>query len=201
MTLLRTDRMDGLRTASPLATEPRWYACYTRAKHEKQVIARLESSGIESYLPTVPSTRVWKDRSKTLLWPLFPSYVFGRFTLGDVHRVLTVPGVSTIVRANGLPAPIPDGEIDNVRAFATAVAAAQVEPELQPLVDAGSWVRVRGGAFKDVVGQAIERRGKKRMLVGLHAVGQGMEVDIDTRLLRVIPPPAWATAARPPAPR
>jgi len=184
--------MDELRTPPHLLNEPRWYACYTRARHEKQVSARLQDRGIESYLPTVPSTRQWKDRTKTVDWPLFPSYVFGHFTLRDLHRVLTVPGVSTIVRSNGLPSPIPEDEIRNVQAFAAAVAAARVESEPGPLAQEGEWVEVQDGPFKGVVGRAIERRGRRRMLVGLSAVGQGMEVDVDTRMLRVIPPPPWA---------
>jgi transcription antitermination factor NusG len=179
-------------TPAHLLTEARWYACYTRARHEKQVSARLKRSGVESYLPMVASKRTWRDRAKTVDLPLFPSYVFGHFALRDVHRVLTVPGVSTIVRNNGLPAPIPDGELRNVRAFAAGLAQAKVEPEPAPLVGVGEWVRVHDGPFQDVVGRATERRGRKRMLVTFTAVGQGLEVDIDARLLHVIPPPDWA---------
>jgi transcription antitermination factor NusG len=182
------------RTPEHLLTEPRWYATFTRSRHEKQVSARLERCGIESYLPTVASTHQWKDRKKRVEEPLFPSYVFARFTLQDVHTVLTVPGISTIVRANGLPCPIPEEELRNVQAFASAMAEAQVESEPGPMVAEGEWIEVMDGPFKGVLGRAIERRGRKRMLVGLSAVGQGMEVDIDTRLLRPVPPPDWAAS-------
>jgi transcription antitermination factor NusG len=184
--------LDEPRAHSHLYGEARWYACYTRARAEKQVSTLLERRGIESYLPLVPLARKWKDRTKTVPWPLFPSYVFGRFTLRDVHTVLTTPGISTIVRTNGLPTPIPDDEFENVRAFAIAAAEAKVKPELRPLVREGEWVRVQEGPFRGVEGVVIERRGRKRVLVGIRAVGHGLEVDIDTRLLRVVPTPAWA---------
>jgi transcription antitermination factor NusG len=186
--------MTDSRTPEHLLAEPRWYATFTRARAEKQVSARLQRCGIESYLPLLPMRHQWKDRMKTVEVPLFPSYVFARFTLRDVHTVLTVPGISTIVRANGLPAPIPDDELRNVQAFISAAAAAQVQSEPGPMVQEGEWVEVEDGPFKGVLGRAIERRGRKRMLVGLSAVGQGMEVDIDTRLLRVVPRPDWATS-------
>src|SRR5437868_15292617 len=82
-----------------LSTEAHWYAWYTRARHEKQVEQLLQQRGCESYLPLAPMLRQWKDRKKLVQFPLFPSYVFGRFTLKEIHGVLTTPGVSTIVRA------------------------------------------------------------------------------------------------------
>lgn len=174
--------------------EPRWYACYTRARHEKQVEALLRRRGIESYLPVVPRVRAWKDRTKLVEWPLFPSYVFACFTLREVHAVLTTPGVSTIVRTNGVPAPIPAAELENVRRFAAAAAQVRTEPELRPLVREGQWVRVKDGPFRGVEGQVVECRGRRRVLVGLGAIGQGLEFDIDTRRLMVIAPPSWARA-------
>jgi transcription antitermination factor NusG len=169
-----------------LYSEPQWYACYTRARHEKQVELQLRQRGVESYLPMVEQIRQWSDRKKTVLFPLFPSYVFGRFTLSEVHAVLTTPGVSTIVRANGYPTPIPPGDLDNVRTFVAALAESGLEPEPRPFLVEGQWVRVMDGPFAGVVGVVVEQRGRKRVLVGLAAIGQGLEIDIDTRLLKPI---------------
>lgn len=172
-----------------LYAESRWYACYTRARHEKRVEELLRERGLESFLPLVPRLQQWKDRKKRVLFPLFPSYVFSRFTLGDVHRILTTPGVATIVRANGYPTPIPDREIENVRRFADGIAETGIEPEPCPFIAEGEWVRVVDGPFQGVEGVVIEQRGRRRVLVGLQAIGQGLDVDIDTRLLRPIRPP------------
>ena len=169
-----------------LYSEPHWYACYTRARHEKQVEAQLRQRGMESYLPLVQQMRQWSDRKKTVQFPLFPSYVFGRFRLADLHAVLTTPGVSTIVRANGYPTPIPPGDLDNVKHFVAALADSGLEPDPRPFLSEGQWVRVMEGPFEGVEGIVVEARGRKRVLVGLAAIGQGLEIDIDTRLLKAI---------------
>src|SRR5262245_54926598 len=112
----------------------RWYACYTRARAEKQVARTLEQRGIESYLPLIPRERQWKDRRKVVEFPLFPSYVFSRFGPHHVHAVLTTPGVSTIVRSRGVPVPVADEELENVRRFAQALTSSGVEAEVRPLI-------------------------------------------------------------------
>ena len=169
-----------------LYTEPHWYACYTRARHEKQVEMQLRQRGLESYLPLVQQVRQWSDRKKAVQFPLFPSYVFGRFTLSEVHAVLTTPGVSTIVRANGYPTPIPERDLENVKTFVSALAESGLDPDPRPFLAEGQWVRVLEGPFEGVEGVVVERRGRKRVLVGLAAIGQGLEIDIDTRLLKPI---------------
>jgi transcription termination/antitermination protein NusG len=169
-----------------LYAEPHWYACYTRARHEKQVESQLRQRGLDSYLPLVQQIRQWSDRKKAVQFPLFPSYVFGRFTLSEVHAVLTTPGVSTIVRANGYPTPIPVADLENVKKFVAALAESGLEPDPRPFLAEGQWVRVLEGPFEGVQGIVVERRGRKRVLVGLAAIGQGLEIDIDTRLLKPV---------------
>ena len=179
-------------TAAGMAVDlevPRWYACYTRARHEKQVDRLLVRRGIESYLPTVPRMRQWKDRKKLVAFPLFPSYVFGLFPLTQLHEVLATPGIATVVRANGQPVPIASDEVENVRRFALALAGQDVELDVRPFLAEGQWVEVYEGPFKGVRGVVRERRNRRRVLVGLGAIGQGLEIDVDTRLLRAITAP------------
>lgn len=174
------------REAPPeLYAEARWYACYTRARHEKKVDRVLRERGLESYLPTAPRERQWKDRKKIVDWPLFPSYVFARFTLGDMHRVLTTPGVATIVRNGGYPTPIAETELDNVRRFVDALTDVGVDVEVRPMIREGQRVRVAEGPFEGVQGIVLERRGRRRVLVGLEAIGQGLEVDLSSRVLEL----------------
>ena len=171
------------------AHEARWYACYTRSRHEKQVDRLLRQRGIESYLPVVPRVRQWKDRKKLVAWPLFPSYVFGRFGLEELHQVLSTPGVATVVRANGQPVPIAAEDVENVRRFAAALADHEMDLEVRPFLREGQWVEVTDGPFEGVRGVVIERRNRRRVLVGLEAIGQGLEIDVDTRLLRPMAAP------------
>jgi transcription antitermination factor NusG len=177
---------------SPVANVPadahsaRWYACYTRARHEKRVEEQLQERGIDSYLPLVPRLSQWKDRRKVVDWPLFPSYVFGRFALPDAYQVLRIPGISTIVRVNGRPVPIPEQELENVRLFAQALRGDDAELERRPYIEEGQWVEVLDGPFRGVRGVVVQRRGRRRVLIGIRAIGQGLEVNIDSGALRPI---------------
>ncbi len=171
--------------ADPLAV-PRWYACYTRARHEKRVAASFVEHGMESFLPLVQRESQWKDRKKVVDFPLFPSYVFGRFSLMDVHRVLSIPGVSTIVRMQGQPVPIRDEDIENVRRFARGLVGSTDVVDTVPFIAEGERVEVVEGPLAGVQGYVVERRTRRRVLVGIEAIGQGLEIDIDIHLLRVI---------------
>ncbi|MGH7443562.1 MAG: transcription termination/antitermination protein NusG [Longimicrobiales bacterium] len=168
--------------------EPHWYACYTRGRAEKKVGDLLPRLGIETYLPLVPRERQWADRVKHVEWPLFPSYVFARFALDEVGRVLRTPGVATVVRLGGEYVPIEDSEIANIRRFAEALSECGHDAA-QPAtyIAVGERVRVIEGPFEGVEGLVVRRRRRDRLLVGLGAIRQGFEVDVPAAHLRVLP--------------
>lgn len=178
---------------------PHWYACYTRARHEKTVNTRFTRDGIECFLPLMERESQWKDRKKRVAFALFPGYVFGRFTLGAMMQVLSIPGVSTIVGVRGTPAPIADAEILNVRRFSDALALSGVEVEEAFAFLPGAWVRVTSGPFAGVEGIVTEIRGSRRVRVGLQLVGRYLDVDIGTAVLGAIDAPAWHTLVAIPA--
>jgi len=100
-----------------------------------------------------------------------------------------IPGVSTIVRVNGRAVPIPEEELENVRLFAQALRGGEAELERRPFIEEGQWVEVLDGPFRGVRGIVVQHRGRRRVLIGVKAIGQALEVNIDTGALRPIPPP------------
>jgi transcription antitermination factor NusG len=54
----------------------RWYAVYTKARHEKTAAELLWQKDIESFLPLREVLSRWKDRRKMVQFPLFPGYLF-----------------------------------------------------------------------------------------------------------------------------
>src|SRR5271169_4718790 len=84
--------------------QPRWYAAYTRANHERRVADQLAERGVEHFLPQYESVRKWKDRKVRLKMPLFPGYVFVHLPLQNRLNVLQVPGVACLVGFAGRPA-------------------------------------------------------------------------------------------------
>lgn len=172
-----------------LYDESHWYACHTRARHEKTVDALLGRVGIESYLPTTLRASRWKDRTKVVAFPLFPGYVFARFSLHQLTQVLSTRGVAAVVSVRGYPTPIPAAEIVTVRLVTSAAAQSGEELENAALMSKGNWVRVTAGPLQGVEGVVVERRGRRRVLVGIAAIGQGLEVDIGIIDLLPIPAP------------
>src|SRR6266403_3353343 len=94
----------------PEYLEPRWYAAYTSANHEKRVAQQLGLRDIEHILPLYESMRRWKDRKMKLQLPLFPGYIFVRLALRDRLQLLQVPGVARLVGFNGLPCALPEAD-------------------------------------------------------------------------------------------
>ncbi|HEX2166783.1 MAG TPA: UpxY family transcription antiterminator [Longimicrobiales bacterium] len=184
--MAETLRADGAGSGNPARNGLRWYACYTRARHEKQVDRLLQERGFDTFLPLVPRVSQWKDRKKIVEWPLFPSYVFSRFALTDAQRVVATPGVAGLVKTEGRPTPIADDEVENVRRFAHALAGGDVEVEHRPYLAEGEWVEVMDGPFQGIRGVVVEQRNRRRVLIGLKAIGQALEIDIDTRALRPV---------------
>jgi transcription antitermination factor NusG len=165
---------------------PRWYACWTRSRHEKRVHQMLGERGIESFLPLVLRERRWSDRRAQVEFPLFPSYVFARFDVLEAGDVLRIPGVAGLVSSNGRPAPIDDAELDNVREFTARLRDGVVTAEPCPYFAAGSDVEVTAGPLMGLRGRVTGHRGRTRVVIGLAAIGQGMAVEIDSRHLAAV---------------
>lgn len=177
-------RRRGVEIPGELYGNPRWYACRTRARAEKQVNRLLNGSGIEAYLPLIEQERRWADRCKRVAFPLFPGYVFARFRLTELAQVQGTPGVVLVVRANGYPTPLRDAELESVRILAAGANATGVLPSPSDFLEAGQEVVVVDGPFKGMTGLLVEVRGRARVIVRLSAIRQAAGVELERRLLR-----------------
>jgi transcription antitermination factor NusG len=162
-----------------------WYAFYTHARREKRVHEVFQQRGFESYLPVATRMRQWHDRRKLIEWPLFPSYVFGRFRAPTLEAVLKIAGVADIVRFGSRPATIPEEEIDNIARFARALGQAGIDPPRVPFKD-GCAVRIVAGPFQGVYGTVPAADRETPVLVGLRALGMGFEVEVPAQSRAVL---------------
>jgi len=160
--------------------EARWFAVWTRSRHESAVRQQLVAKGIEAFLPTVTRWSRWKDRKKRIDWPLFPGYCFARFGSGETLPVLTCTGVVSLVSFEGRPAPIDEHEIESVRTL--------VESELRfdpcPLVAEGSLVEVVCGPLRGVMGRLVRKGSHARLVLSVGLIGQGVTVEVDAADVR-----------------
>lgn len=155
--------------------EPHWYAAYTSANHEKRVAEQFEAREVEHFLPSYTSVRRWKDRRVTLQLPLFPGYVFVRMALQNRFQVLQVPGVAKLVGFGRLPTPLPQGEIDSLRAgLATGMHA-----EPHPFLAVGQRVRVKQGPLAGLEGILVRWKGNWRVVLSVDLIHRAIAVDVD----------------------
>src|SRR5580692_12771567 len=117
--------------SSDVATQPAWYAIYTRHRHEKTVAQILTSKGLEIFLPLYASAHRWKDRTKVVSLPLFPCYVFLKGGLNRRLDIVTTPGFHTFVSAAGQPVGILPDEIEAIRRAVESGASVNPHPFLK----------------------------------------------------------------------
>ena len=159
----------------PDTPDLRWYALWTRSRHEAVVRQELERIQIEAFLPTITKWSRWKDRKKKIDWPLFPGYCFARFDMHSRLAVLNRTGVVNIVSFNAEAAPIPDVEIASLRQL--------IETELQydpcPMIHEGMTVEVVHGPLQGVVGRLIRKGPHARLVLSVELINQGVSVEVD----------------------
>lgn len=152
-----------------------WFAVYTTSRHEKRVARHLEQRQVEHFLPIYRTQHRWKDGSRVMLdLPLFPGYVFVRIQGSDRVSVLEVPGVVSIIGTASHPSPLPDFEVEALRA---GLDPRRAEPH--PLVTVGQQVRIKTGALAGIEGIVVRKKGGYRVVLTLDLLMQSIAIEVD----------------------
>jgi transcription antitermination factor NusG len=162
--------------------EPRWYAAYTSANREKRVAEQLGVRVVEHFLPTYSSVRRWKDRRVILQMPLFPGYVFVRMALRDRLRVQQIPGVARLVGFNGLPTPLPEADIEALKAG----LAGGVRAKPHPYLTVGRKVRVKSGPLAGLTGILLRKKNATRFVISVELIMRSVAIEMDEADLQAI---------------
>ena len=161
---------------APEQTES-WYALQTRVHRERVVEQRLHERGLVTFLPTVTEVRRWSDRKKKVEFPLFASYLFVRLSPKKVDhlRVLCVEGVFQFVGTRGQATPIPEQQIDAVRALING----GVNWSAHPFLKIGQRVRIRSGALDGLEGILLSRNGDQTLVISIDAIQRSLAVRVE----------------------
>lgn len=174
-----TESMQFSQTSQWSGTEQteHWYALQTRVHRERVVEQRLQERGMATFLPMVTEVHRWSDRKKTVQLPLFNSYLFVKIAPSKVDRlrVLCVDGVFSFVGPRGEGTPIPDAQIEAVRALVDG----QLPWSSHPFLKIGQRVRVRSGAMQGVEGILVSRSGESSLVISVDAIQRSMAVRIE----------------------
>lgn len=159
-----------------------WYAVYTRPKWEKKVAELLLKKKIDNYCPLYKSVRQWSDRKKTIMEPLFTSYVFVHISEKDQLFVKQTDGVLNFVYWLGKPAIIKNEEIDVIRKFLAENEHVKLE---QIEVNVNDRIKIINGPFKYWEGNVTEIR-PKSVKVLLPSLGYALVAEIPKSRIELI---------------
>jgi transcription antitermination factor NusG len=160
-----------------------WYAIQTRSNFEKLVSSDLAAKGIETYLPCWTEVHRWKDRQKQVEMPLFPGYLFARFTDSNANRIEVdkTIGVSRILGYGKTIEPVPDSELEAVRAVVSSTARYTVHP----LLKEGSWVRIKCGPLRELEGRLVRFKAGPRLVISVALLAKSVAVEVDLQDVEV----------------
>ncbi len=159
-----------------------WYALYTRPRHEKKVHEALQEKGIQSFLPLIKTLRQWKDRRKWVEVPLFNSYVFVNIAYQDRFNALQTKGVVRLVSFGGVPAEIPDWQIQQLQRIIEHPETLQPETYLKE----GDYVEVTEGPFRGIKGYLREIRGETRVAILIDGIYQSASFVVEKSMVKKI---------------
>jgi len=160
-----------------------WFAVRTKSRHEALVSRYLEALGIEKFFPVYQARRRWSDRMKTVQLPLFCGYVFIR--IAERCRftpVLEAPGAVEVISFGGVPAPIPDEQIQAVRRLIASGLPACPHPYLKH----GDRVRINGGPLAQLEGVLQKVRNQYRFVLTVDMLQRAVSVEVDSELVEPV---------------
>lgn len=165
-----------------LSKTPKWVAVYTQSRAEKQVLARLNQQGFETYLPIIEVKRKWSDRIKLVQVPLFSSYLFVKIRINEPILIRNTPGVVYIVAFQNVIETIPDSEIENIHRFISHKQELFVEETHK--LRKGATVQIVDGPFAGMEGTLIDNSKAGNFAVRIEALGLSVVTHIDRLVLQ-----------------
>jgi transcription antitermination factor NusG len=160
----------------------KWFAAVTTPQHEKSALRHLDSSGIETFLPTYQLCRTWKNRQKVRVeLPLFPTYLFVHIDHAERSQVLRTPGVRQLVGNSREPVSLADREID----FLRMTLREQTAEPYAGLVE-GQRVRIKSGSMRGVEGLLIRQSSEWRFILTVQLIHRHVTLEVDASSLEPI---------------
>jgi transcription antitermination factor NusG len=150
-----------------------WSVAHTKPRCEKKLVRYCQREGVEATLPCYKSAHRYRGKTAVFLKPLFPGYVFLRFTDGQRRIVHQSDCIANLLL------------VTNQKLFANQLREILValetdlEVRLAPSIGEGMRVRIKGGPLRGMEGWVEHRHGPSIVLLRLDFIGQAAAVKID----------------------
>ena len=161
-----------------------WYVLYVRSSQEKKVYRDLLENAVESFLPLIKSVRQWSDRKKTILKPLFPSYLFVNIKSKlDFHKVLSMDAACSFLKFGKDYGRISEKEIEQIKLIVN-------EEEFEDITIAneipvvGDTYEIMHGSLSGLECEVFRVDSKNRINVRLNSLRQNISATIPANYLQ-----------------
>lgn len=154
-----------------------WYLLYCKRGQLTRAKEHLERQAVHCLSPMIALEKLVRGKRTQVNEPLFPNYLFVEFDPEAIHTttISATRGVSHFVRFGSLPATVPQGVIEALRA---QTATTLPDPELpQP----GDRVLITDGAFEGLKAIFTEPDGEARSMLLLNLLNKQIVRSLDNR--------------------
>ena len=140
-----------------------WFAAKTKRRAEFKAQEFFISTGVNSYVPSFKTKRIWSDRIKNVIVPAISGYVFFELDKINFNTLNMNPFTRNIVRDNsGKPAIIKDSEIKILKDQLSGANINSVEN-----FETGQKIKIQSGPFlfkKGVINKIIKNNKFKYLI-------------------------------------
>lgn len=151
-----------------------WYVAQTQFAQEKRAQQHLQNQGVDCFLPLYTAQVMKNGAVKPVTaQALFPGYLFVHFDPEVIHTttIKGTRGISTLVSFGGLPSPLPDEVVMNLRSHDC------LSPEPDGPVS-GDRVEILTGAYEGLEAVWQENDGMKRAMLLLTIMNREVRVPV-----------------------
>ena len=158
----------------------RWWVGHTKARFEKAFARDLLLRQIGYFLPMVQRVIFSGGRKRSVMAPLFPSYVFFCGQDKDRYAALTTNRL-----CQAIDVPQQADLVAELSAVEQALAGkAHLDP--YPFAAVGERCRVKAGPFLGLEGVVVRRDRRTQIVLSVSILGQGAAMEIDAGLLEPV---------------
>lgn len=163
----------------------RWYVVQTQPCSEAKAACNLERQGYRVYLPRWRKRRSHARRVDWIAAPLFPRYLFVSFDIENTpwRAIHSTFGVSSMIATgDGMPRPMPDGIVEEIRVRETENGLIEIKPDFRK----GQPVIVGEGPFHEQVGLFERMNDSERVVILLSLLGRDVRVKVPLHAIRAV---------------
>ena len=162
----------------------KWFVVKTNPRAEKKVLDRINSLGIEAYLPLVQTIRQWSDRKKKIEVPLISSTLFIHCSENELQKLYGTQGFHSLLYYLKKPAVVREYEINNLKILLKQETDYEIT-ESESIIK-GDKVEVIRGPFQGLIATSIEIQRTHKLIVEIEGIEQRFVVHVPRSFVRKI---------------